>query len=554
MRKVLLHRDLRLLFGALTISATGSWSYNVALLAFVYERTDSLSWVGAVTLARFIPALLISPYAGIVAERVERVGLLVRTDMAAAAMQVGLVAVAVVEGPVVLALALSAGTSIVTTPHGPAMAALIPQLADEDELTQANALRETIENLVVIAGPALGALMLALGPPSVTFAVNAASFIASAAILTRLRARSTPTDVTAGGTAGVARQVLDGFKAIGESGPAVPLVALCLLASFVYGTDTVVLVAAAEERLGMGPDGFGLLLAGLGVGGILIALSIDRLASSSRLTSILIAGMAAYCLPTLVLALTTSPELGVAAQVVRGAGTLVVDVLAITAIQRAVSEHMVARVFGVFDALVLAAISLGALLAPVLSASLGLESALTALAVGPVIAALVAVPALVRVDRLSAARREAIAPRLAVLGRLGIFESAGQAVLERLAVAAQEQSAAAGTEVVTEGDAADALYVVLDGELTVSARGPGGEPQLVGSLGRDTWFGELGLLQRLPRTATVTAAGPTRLLRIDGDAFVDALTTTPPSTLFLGEARARLARTHPSRELSLSAG
>ena len=51
-RSALAHRDLRLLLAGLVISATGSWAYNVALLAFVFERTGSLGWVGAAGLVR----------------------------------------------------------------------------------------------------------------------------------------------------------------------------------------------------------------------------------------------------------------------------------------------------------------------------------------------------------------------------------------------------------------------------------------------------------------------------------------------------------------------
>ncbi|HKN94000.1 MAG TPA: hypothetical protein VJU60_06705, partial [Thermoleophilaceae bacterium] len=73
MRGALSHRDLRLLFGGLVVSATGSWAYNVALLAYVFERTGSLGWVAAAGLGRFVPALLFSTYGGVVAERYERV-------------------------------------------------------------------------------------------------------------------------------------------------------------------------------------------------------------------------------------------------------------------------------------------------------------------------------------------------------------------------------------------------------------------------------------------------------------------------------------------------
>src|SRR5579862_2255179 len=80
-RAALGHRDLRLLLGGLVISATGSWAYAVALLAFVFERTHSLGWVGAAGLVRFLPALVLSPYAGVIAERTERIRLMVGTDL-----------------------------------------------------------------------------------------------------------------------------------------------------------------------------------------------------------------------------------------------------------------------------------------------------------------------------------------------------------------------------------------------------------------------------------------------------------------------------------------
>ena len=51
-RSALAHRDMRLLLGGLVVSATGSWAYNVALLAFVFERTHSLAWVAAAGLVR----------------------------------------------------------------------------------------------------------------------------------------------------------------------------------------------------------------------------------------------------------------------------------------------------------------------------------------------------------------------------------------------------------------------------------------------------------------------------------------------------------------------
>lgn len=541
-RETLRHRDLRFLFAALAVSAIGSWSFSVALAAVVYERTGSLTWVAAVWLARFIPTMIISPYAGIVAERMERRGLLIRSDLLACALQVTLVVVVASNGPVTLAIGLGMLTALATSAYRPAVAALIPQIAGEDDLVSANALAASIEMLVVIIGPAVGAGVLAIGSPEAVFTLNAVSFALSALMIARMHVSTTPSDVTEGGSAGPLAQIARGLQAIREAPRAVPLLALSALANFLYGTDTVLLLAAGQQRLGLGHGGFGLLLAGLGLGGLVAATWVDRVSAVPRLSALLIGGMAAYCLPTLVLALTTSAELSIAAQVIRGAGTLLVDVLAITALQRAVAPGMVARVFGIFEVLVLGSISLGATVAPLLTHAIGLQATLVVVATAPLALALVTVPALLRVDRIAIEHRATLAPRIAVLEGLGLLRGAARAVLERMAEAATEQDVPASTPVIREGDASDALYVVLDGTVQVTVRA---EAAPIRTQGPGTWFGEIGLLGRIPRTATVTASSDVRLLRIDGEAFLDALTTTPASGVLLETAGSRLARTHP---------
>ena len=160
------------------------------------------------------------------------------------------------------------------------VAATIPSIVDEDDLVAANALNSTIDNLVVIVGPGVGAALLALGSPAAAFAVNAATFVASAALVSRVSVRSDPVDVTEAGSAGPLRQMVVGVRTIASLPAARTLVAYSALVSFVYGTDTVLFIAVSEHRLGTGSEGFGYLLAGLGVGGVLMAGAVDRLAGS----------------------------------------------------------------------------------------------------------------------------------------------------------------------------------------------------------------------------------------------------------------------------------
>jgi MFS family permease len=547
---------VRLLLTSLLISASGSWAYNVALLAFVFERTNSLAWVGAAGIVRFVPALVLSPYAGVLAERMERIRLMIWSDWGCVAWQAGLAVVAATDGPVVLGLVFAGLTSATNVIYEPAVEATIPSLVEEDDLVAANALNGTIQSLVVVAGPAVGAGLLLLGPPEIAFAVNAASFALSAVLVARVRTRSRPVDVTEAGTAGALKQMMVGVRTIFRLPAARTLVAFSVLVSFVYGTDTVLFIAASEDKLGTGTHGFGYLLGGLGVGGLLAAPAVDRLAGSRRLALIITLGVAGYCLPTALLTVVHQAELAFAIQVLRGASTLVVDVLAIAALQRAVPDDQLARVFGVFFAFVLGAISLGALITPLVVEAFGLDAALITMAVAPFALGVLGYPSLRAIDRVGAERAAALAPRVALLQQLEFFAAASRTVLERLAGLAEELTVPAGTGIVREGDPADALYVLVDGEVEVTARGEGGEggegEHTIRVMSSPCYFGEIGVLERIARTATVTATTDVRVLRIEGTALLDALTAAPPSSSLMENASSRLALTHPSRPLTFT--
>ena len=437
-RTALAHRDLRLLLTAMLISMAGSWAYNVALLAVVYERSGSLAWVGVATLARFIPMLLFSPYAGVIAERFERIRVMISCDLIAAASQAALVVLVLTEAPAAAVIAVAAVTALAMTPYEPAVAAVTPQIVEEDDLAAANSIRSVIENVVQVAGPALGALLLLVAPAWSVFALDAASYLVSALILSRIAMRSREVDVTEGGTAGPLQQMLVGLREITRSRSVAILVALSALASLVYGMDTVLFVGASEERLGLGPDGFGVLLTGLAVGGLLAAPAVNRLAASPRLAAVLTLAMLLYCLPNIVLAISESPAVAVAAQVMRGAATLIVDVLAMTALQRAVAPDVTARVFGVFWAVILGSIALGALIAPPVIALLGLDPAIVVLAIAPALASLAAYPPLAVMDRESKVRTALLAGLAAQLEATGLFAAAPRPVLERLAADTEE--------------------------------------------------------------------------------------------------------------------
>ena len=546
-RAALAHRDFRLMVSAFAVSAIGSWAYNIALWVWIYDATGSAGWVAATSIARFVPALVLATYGGVIAERFERTRVMRVCDGLAMVTMAGLAVVAAVDGPPALGLLFAAMTSMSAVANDPAVQAMIPQVVGEKDLAAANAAYGTIDNMAVIVGPAIGAGLLFLASPSVAFAVNAATFGVSILLVGGMQARSRPTDVTEGG-AGVLAQMMVGVRSIATSTSAAVLVGFSVLATFVYGLDTVLFIVLAEERFGAGEGGVGWLLTGLGIGGILAAGLVNRLASLPRLGAVITLGMVVYCVPTALLVLVDDLAVAVGLQVVRGAGTLVVDVLAITALQRSLAPDLVARVFGVFNTLCLAAVGLGALVAPMLLGATSLDATLVLVGVGVPVLVLTGWPWLVRMDRVALRRLAELRPRIAVLEVLGIFSAAPRHVLERLAGAVTELDLPADRTVIRQGEEADALYVLASGEVAVSARGPDGTDRYLTSIRGPGYVGEVGLLRGVPRTATVTTTEPTRLWRIEGEEFLDALNDAPAAPVFLETALVRHSRAKATEE------
>ncbi len=112
--------------------------------------------------------------------------------------------------------------------------------------------------------------------------------------------------------------------------------------------------------------------------------------------------------------------------------------------------------------------------------------------------------------------------RVELLRGLPLFELCSKRDLRRIAAIAVEREVDAGAELIREGEPAGEFYVVVDGEVDVRRRG-----RRVARLGNGSFVGEIALLSRSPRTATVVAATPLRVLAISGRDFVALLDTLP---------------------------
>jgi len=143
-----------------------------------------------------------------------------------------------------------------------------------------------------------------------------------------------------------------------------------------------------------------------------------------------------------------------------------------------------------------------------------------------------------------------------LLSTLDLLAGADRSTIERLAAAGEEIVMPPGGTVIREGDDADALWILVRGELSVCASGGGPGPRELPPVTAPGYVGELGLLHRIPRTATVQARQESTLLRIDSQDFLSALQASRPSASLLSVAGIRMARTtgRPLRPQSGAAG
>jgi len=369
-------RNLRRLFAGLVVSQAGDWLYNLALLAFVYERTGSAAWVGITTAARILPEVVLGPIGGVLADRHDRRVVMIVSDVVRAATMAALAVVAVAGGPVVLAPVLAALCTAAGAVYPQCVAAVMPRLVDQNDLPAANAARVSITSLCVIAGPLVGAALLLLGSAATTFAVNGASFLVGAMVVAALPREATRRPASAEPESQSLRADLAaGWRALREHPDTLPLVGADFVSSTIYGALTVLFVLLGQ-KLGLGAAGYGYLLSALGVGGVLAANLANRAAASDRPRRALIAAVAAVGVPVVLLALTGSTAVALVLAAGIGAGTLTTEVVAETTLQRTVDDAVVARAYGLVVPACVAGIAAGALLASPLVALCGLDATL----------------------------------------------------------------------------------------------------------------------------------------------------------------------------------
>lgn len=257
----------RNLFFATFGSSAGTLLAAVALAIDVKDRTAASTysglWVAAVLVVEFLPTIIVGLLLGPLLDRLERRSLMIAAD----ALRVG-VFVALPFAPsaaTIVGLALVAG--LATGFFRPAVYAGIPNLVPDDQLPNANALLQTVENASWAIGPLVGGILTAASGPSIAYGINAASFVVSIALLLQIPPRKLQSERAL--SRGHWSDLRDGFAAAFHSPSMRAVLVGWGFGSLAAGAGTVTEIFLAKDTFNAGDFGYGLLLGAIGGGLVL---------------------------------------------------------------------------------------------------------------------------------------------------------------------------------------------------------------------------------------------------------------------------------------------
>ena len=258
--------NFRRYFAGQSVSLVGTWMQTVAQGWLVLELTGSGTALGLMAAAQFLPILLLAPYGGLLADRMDKRRLLISTQVAlgSIALTLGtLVLTGIVQLWMVLVLALLLG--LVTAVDNPARQSFVQEMVSAARLRNAVSLNSVMVNTARAVGPAMAGILIATTGTGICFVINAASYAAVVFALAGMDTDALHPTAPAGREPGQIRQ---GLTYVAHTPDLlVPLMMLALVGTLAYEFQ-VVLPLLARGPLGGGPGTYGLLTSAMGAGAV----------------------------------------------------------------------------------------------------------------------------------------------------------------------------------------------------------------------------------------------------------------------------------------------
>lgn len=261
------NRNYRRFFIGQSVSLVGTWMQTVAQSWLVLQLTGSATMIGLVVAVQTLPVLVLAPYGGLIADRVDkrRVLLATQSTLALLALLLGLL-VLTHAVRLWMVFVVAAGLGIANSVDNPTRQAFVPEMVGSDSVSNAVSLNSVVSSGARAIGPAIAGVFIVSVGVGGCFLLNAASFIAVLVALAGMDPAKLARTAGVGHTQG---QIVEGFRYVRQTPRLlIPLTMMALIGALSYEFQ-VVLPVLAEHTFHTGADGYGFCTAAFGVGSLI---------------------------------------------------------------------------------------------------------------------------------------------------------------------------------------------------------------------------------------------------------------------------------------------